>query len=527
MEERFRWLLLSFAPSSLLLSTTYHITVDLAPVPLLWMVPLGVYLATFIVAFSTFGRPWALSLRSHALVSVMALVLLLFDWDRFLKVSLTAEAWLRLNIGLALLVLALLGLVCHAMLAASAPAPSRLTEFYLFVSLGGVLGSAMNSLLAPLLFLDNVEYFIALAAACWLLPARESLQERCTWSRDALAAAAVLLATALCVLFLPLPYSLRLSLPLLACLAAWAWPVRFGPLFAAAVAVIVAVHFLPQPGRLYRERTFFGALVVSARPLGLEPEEEQFLHVLYHGTTLHGVQAFGEPDRIRLLPLSYYSGPGPIGQVFEAARRKQSLRPVGVIGLGAGTLAAYGRPGQHLTFYEIDPAVERIARNPALFTFLKDSKATCDVVLGDARLRLQEAEDGEFGILVVDAFSSDAIPIHLITTEAIDLYLSKIDEQGTIAFHISNRYLDLEPVLANIARRRSLVCLVQQAGASDRDRARGLVPSQWVVLARNKKALGVLAQNPAWQEARRDPSVGVWTDQFANVLATLKSGPSR
>jgi len=223
-------------------------------------------------------------------------------------------------------------------------------------------------------------------------------------------------------------------------------------------------------------------------------------------------------------PLAYYHRTGPVGQVFEVFNAVPATPQVAIIGLGAGTLACYARPGQDWTFYEIDPAVRRIATDPTYFTFLKNSSASkLNVVLGDARLQLQNAREQQYGLLVLDAFSSDAIPVHLLTREAMRLYLKKLADHGLIALHISNRRLDLKPVVANLANDAHMVCFNRDDLAiSPTETAQGKEASQWVVLARAKGDLGVLPSDQRWHPLPVRASFGLWTDDFSNIISLLK-----
>jgi spermidine synthase len=236
-----------------------------------------------------------------------------------------------------------------------------------------------------------------------------------------------------------------------------------------------------------------------------------------HGITIHGYQRFA-PGR-RDDPLSYYTRQGPIGQVFAA--RRSRLDDVAVIGLGAGSIAAYGRAGDRYTFYEIDPAVARIASDRRLFTFLADSKADVRIVIGDGRLELVSARPRAYDLIVLDAFSSDAVPVHLLTRQAVDLYLRKLAPGGILALHISNMHLDLEPVVAGVARSLGLAGLSQAHAVTAEQQDRGATPSQWVVLARDKSAFGRMAGDPRWNALSVDEDQPVWTDEYSNVLSVI------
>ncbi|MGA2033018.1 MAG: fused MFS/spermidine synthase, partial [Thermoguttaceae bacterium] len=288
--------------------------------------------------------------------------------------------------------------------------------------------------------------------------------------------------------------------------------------FAAAVAMLFGLSMVCSGDDfrpLCTQRSFFGVMRVLA-------SDNNTAHRLLHGSTEHGKQSL-EPDE-RLEPWTYYHRDGPVGQIFDQFERREMFRKrgrIGVVGLGTGTIAAYGLPGQQITYFEIDPTVERIARNPAYFTYLTNCRANLEVVLGDARLSLDRRPPGGFDVLLIDAFSSDSIPIHLLTREAIQIYLWNLAPRGMLAVHISNRHLDLAPVLANLADDAAVVARV----CEDDDVAGkpGKYRSTWVVLAREAKDLDGLSKK-AWQPLRPDPKLRLWTDDFSNVVSVLRGG---
>lgn len=294
-------------------------------------------------------------------------------------------------------------------------------------------------------------------------------------------------------------------------------PIRFG-LGAAAILVSGGIHLTAQNQALLTERSFFGVLRVCS-------VQEGTFHELLHGNTLHGEQYRDEARRRE--PLTYYDRQGPIGQVFETFSGDAAKPHVAAVGLGTGTLACYAQPGQQWTFYEIVPAVERIARDPRYFTYLHDCDAEVNVVLGDARLSLTQAPDGHFGIIVLDAFSSDAIPVHLITREALQGYLAKLAVEGILAFHISNQHPRLHPVLANLAVDADLECRVQEQRISEADSKAFKCPSDWVLMARRAAGLGPLANDPRWRPLPPEPGARVWTDDYSNVLSVMRFGEFR
>lgn len=526
---RYRWVLFAFVPSSLMLSVTTYLTTDIAAVPLLWVVPLSLYLLTFVLSFARRPLPLAFFVRWMPLVVLAVLIVMLTE----------ATEPLGVVVGIHLLALFWIGMICHGTLAAERPPAHRLTEFYLWLSVGGVLGGLFNGLVAPLVFNSIAEYPLVLVLACLLKPSSALLVSRdaqrsasAPRARDATRASAsppnkrdfvLPLGLGLLVLVLifasralhvtagPPAVGLVFGVPLILCYAMSQRPLRFG--LAVAALLLAATQFEGVAGHnLYRVRSFFGAHRVTLETVG-----GQRYRVLLHGNTIHGRQSL-DPARERE-PLTYYHRTGPIGQVFTALQGDERLQRVGLVGLGAGALACYGEPGQHWTFFEIDPAVIDIAESK--FTYCKTCPAELDFDLGDARLRLA-ARDDRFGLLVIDAFSSDAIPVHLLTREALQIYRGRLDDNGLIAFHISNRYLNLLPVLAALARDANMVCLAQEYFLKDQEKNLGNIRSHWVVLAPSRSAATKIAGNRRWQEVTSNPRAPVWTDDFSNLLGIVE-----
>ncbi len=511
-----RWVMLAFVPSSLMLGVTTYLTTDIAPFPLLWVVPLALYLLTFILVFAR--RPVLPPLWLGRVLSLCSVVLLV----AFI-VGANHPAWLMTLLNL--LFFAAASMIFHGALAKDRPAASRLTEFYLCMSVGGVLGGLFNAMIAPLLFKNVLEYPLVMLAACLFRPAGDRsddghIKTTDRW-RDAawatgigmLTAGLILAVQALGVVPGRLSTLSIFGIPALLTYRFVKNPVRFGLCLAAVLAA--SLLYKGVYGRtLLVERNFFGVLRVTI-------DAEGKYHQLFHGNTLHGLQSI-DPARQRE-SLSYFSRTGPIGQVFEIFNSASSPTSVGVIGLGAGSLAAYAKPTQDWTFYEIDPAVERISSNPVYFTFLKNSQARkLSIVLGDARLRLKDAPNSEYGLLVLDAFSSDAIPMHLVTREALQLYLQKLAHGGILAFHITNRRLDLKPVFANLAYDAGLIALIREdSHLTNSDKINGKIESVWVIMARHKDDLGSFFSDPRWEPLHPDSRTGIWSDDFSNILSVI------
>jgi SAM-dependent methyltransferase len=457
--------------------------------------------------------------------------------------TLTRAAHLLLaTIAVQLIALFVVGMLCHGRLADSRPPPARLTEFFLCASLGGVAGGAFNALAAPLLFDRVLELPIALAAALLLRPvgrrtgesrirwrhregrrrwpiARRGLHRAPPgrWRRPTAIVLPLLAATAGVVLTVLVararPQSTAAVIGCCLVVAIVSLPSRV----AAAVAMTGLLAYATvadDRSPLLRRRTFFGVLVVR---------DDGTRTTLSHGTTLHGSQL--DDPGLAAVPTTYYHRSGPLGQVFAAYRPSPLLDEVGVVGLGTGTVAAYAEEGRHLTYFEIDPAVVDIAEDPRLFTYLDAARrrADVDVVLGDARLSLADAPDGHFGLLVLDAFSSDAIPVHLLTREAVELYRRKVAPGGVVVVHISNRWLRLEGPLAAIADDLGLAALTANDGAVTPDQRReDKAASSWVALAGDEAVLAPLRAGGGWRPARREDGVAAWTDDFSNVVEVVR-----
>jgi hypothetical protein len=502
--RRARWTLLAFAPSSLLLGVTTHISTDIAAIPLLWILPLSLYLLTFVIAFAR--RP-----------------LLRHDWmvrlQPFVVLPLAAGFWLNLpttlSFPLHLVGFFVTAMVCHGELHRGRPEARHLTEFYFWMSFGGLLGGVFNVLLAPLLFNGVLEYPIALAVACMLRP-RASTAERWIGRPEFFLPAAILsfiaidaaveaagigvtpaAVTIFCLLFAcGLPFAVRQR------------PLAFG--LGVAAALVTGSVLLETNDLLTRERSFFGVHTVKRDTSGR-------YHMLIHGTTVHGAELIEKARRRE--PQTYYVMGSPISQILAALAPLNRPRHVGIIGLGLGSTTCYKAPEQRWTFFEIDAAVERLARDRRYFNFMADCGGDSRVVIGDGRLSMTREPDGAFDLIVLDAFSSDGIPMHLMTREALRLYFNKLSADGVIALHISNRSLNLEPVVANLARDAGANALIQRFRPDEALRAANMAKAtDWVLLARRTEDLAFIAGDPRWTPLPPAPDHGLWTDDFSNIL---------
>ena len=509
--RRIRWMGLAFVPSAYLLGVTAFLSTEVAAVPLLWVVPLALYLLSFIVVFAP--APLVAHRRFARLLPALMLLTILVSVS-----GMTLPLWLLLLLHLTTFFTA--AVMCHGELALDRPSVASLTEYYLLVSLGGALGGAVSALVAPVVFDRIVEYPLVMILACLLRPADAGGHQRAildvAWplALGILTAGLVLATPRLNIVSEQARVAWMFGVPAILCYALVARPVRFA-LGLGAFWLAAQLYPGPQGQPLLEQRTFFGVLRVTTDASGR-------FHQLVHGSTIHGRQRRDGP--LRNVPSSYYHPSGPAGDILAHFRESRAPAAVAVIGLGAGSLCAYATAREAWTFFELDAAVERIARDPTYFTFWQDCRAERRaVIIGDARLRLADSADGQHGLLVVDAFSSSAIPVHLITREALELYRRKTAADGWIAFHISSQHLDLKPVLAGLARDIRWVAYARDDVAlTPEERDAGKDPSQWVVLASTRASLGTLAADPRWRLLPADRGVPVWTDDFSNIWTVIK-----
>jgi spermidine synthase/F0F1-type ATP synthase assembly protein I len=508
LRERLLWMALAFVPSSLMLGVTTVLTTEIPPIPLLWVLPLAVYLLSFILAFSR--KP---IISTDGFSESFPIMLLAGILPVLIKASLPLFVYISIN----LILLFVVAMACHGEIAKRRPPVEHLTGFYLWIALGGVLGGLFNGVVAPLAFNTVLEFPIVLISAAILrrVMMPEKKRDHFRW----LDAALPLALGAMTILLIRIPPKFGVGLgmvyhliafgpPIMLCLSFSKRPIRF--VFGFTVMVLAASSYTGAYQKiLTTQRSFYGINRVANDDSG------QY-RVLFSGQTIHGIQSLS-PERTHE-PLSYFSHAGPIGQIFNAMSGSPELKEVGIAGLGAGSLACYRAPDAEFTFYEIDPVVEQIARNPRYFTFLRDCAPQARVVLGDARISLRSAPDHRFGMIIIDVFGGDSIPIHLVTRQALQLYLSKLDAHGIIVIHISNRYLHLENVVANLAGDAGMVAYLQQDTTTI---GSGRIPSTWTFMARSNSDVGPLATDPRWVALKSDPKSKVWTDDYSSVLTVF------
>jgi hypothetical protein len=573
MRRRLYWIYLAFVPSTILLGVTSYVTTDVVSLPLLWVLPLALYLITMIIAFGAHAERAVRDFtRPMVLLIIGAMVLLMAN-------QLNAEGPMMFIIIIEMLLLFAVGVVCHGRLALDRPAARHLTEFYLLMSVGGALGGLFNGIVAPLVFTTNLEYPIALVLAVAVLPWSEDLA-----SLTAQKAQRIRVSRRVVIPLISLVYilvmgffggeisnfitihirgeealnepvdmtlvALMSSVPPLLVYLAWKDGLACAlTLFFPMVAIQYSA--INNNSVLYRSRTFYGIHKVTQQIVTDEfSERSVYIHVIHHGTTIHGIQ-YIEPD-LELKPLGYYHFDGPCGMIMDTIK---SMRPegarIGIMGLGSGAIAAHGREQDSITFFEIDPEVEHIAEDPKLFTFLEKAPADIEVRLGDGRKLIEDSEknnEPKYDLIHADAFSSDSIPTHLLTVEAIQLYFDRLEDDGMVVLHISNRYLDLAPLVYELAMSTTgIPPIILEDGIKEIPEAQKLYrfPSLWMVIVkdpytainvaeraldqarerhpdiRDEEALEKLSMCSVYQVPEED-RIRVWTDDYSNILSLIR-----
>jgi MFS family permease len=506
-----RWIALSAIPSGLILSTTTHITTDIIAMPLLWVLPLALYLLSFILAFSD-TAPLVDRVAHYAAPIIAALALLALSTETF-EVYVTGPA------ALALLFIASLSL--HRRLYLARPDPSGLTAFYLLLAVGGAIGGIFVAVIAPLVF-DWTYEFPLLALAAVACAAGYSRHEASLWQWGA-ALAVTLIASVLAIGWLD-----GTSLWVAALLIAMIWMVhrhRWLTIITVSAALVglAVIDPLILSWNGLRHRSYFGIYTVRENEMGT-------LRTLAHGTTVHGTQRL-EPGKF-LEPTTYFGHQSGVGRVLDVVPQNYGAHArIGIVGIGAGTLACYARAGQQWSFYEIDPLVVDIAIRQRWFTFMINCAPDAKIQMGDARLTLAKQTAQSLDVLVLDAFSSDAVPAHLLTREAFDVYDRVLGPNGTLLLHISNRYLDLEPVLAKEAQARGWQAAYLLHMPSEGATAQGETASAWVLMARTsnqvQRLIGpsskeAVAAQEQWQALKGRPRFTRWNDDFGSVTTLIK-----
>lgn len=493
------WCFWAFLPSSMMLAATAHLSTDIAAVPLLWVLPLAAYLASFVLAFARSSR------RVSARLVVPCVVFAVSTGVVSGLGSIALSPVVGLVVAANVLAVAVAGFAAHARLAATRPDPAHLTLFYLVVSVGGALGGVLNGVVAPMLFDGVWEYFLTVA----LLPALAIGLPATQVTRRRLGIAAATLTITLLALALlrlagilsPAVVIVLIGAVVVGGIITWLTLRAAALLTVTLLIASVGLVVTQDRSSLLTERTFYGSYRVRA-------SDDQ--HLLLHGTTIHGTQFLDE--ELGRAPTTYYAPDGPFGDLIGAT----SPDDLAVVGLGAGAIAAYGSEVSRIRFFEIDPVVADIAKDPRWFTYLADSTANVDVVIGDGRLSMAEEPKSSFDLIALDAFSSDSIPVHILTREGIELFLDRVRPDGALAVHISNRIFDLRPVMAAHARDFDLRAVIGRGGQGP-----GAEVSEWVVLTRSDAVADQLEGEARWSPLPTSPTVR-WTDDYSSVLSVLR-----
>jgi len=499
-----KWLFLAFVPSSLMLSITTKVSSDLGSFPLVWVVPLALYILSFVVTFSKKQVLPKRTTRNLAIASLATLAILMSNWVG------SHLSW----IGAILYAPALffIAVQAHRTLYDSRPSTHNLTVFYITMSVGGALGGLFNSILAPVIFNDIYEGQVSVVLGAIMLMSVAQRPNSRSVANGILVAAIVLVPFLLVagVFDQTMPMSAAMALMLVFAISLIALS-KSPVAIVSAITVFLGTEYFSNNGEFqFKDRSFFGAHKVF---------EADGIRVYGNGTTVHGYQFVDEPG-VRPTPLSYYYPQSPMAQILTSPRGRQA-ESVGIVGLGVGSLACYAQPGQDWQFYEIDAMVDRVARDTSMFRFMSECAPGSRTHLGDARIVLEQ-QDFSFDILVLDAYSSDAIPLHLVTQEAVELYLERLRSDGILVFHISNRYFDLSQPLARIAGRLGLSAAIQaDFAAPGESLPKGARPSIVLTMTPDSARMQELLGDTRWQPIVSDGGK-VWTDDNADPLSAIR-----
>jgi len=503
------WMFLAFIPSSLMLAVTTYMTTDVTSAPFLWIMPLGLFLLTFIIVFAK--KPIVTFSQLSKLFPWVVLVALLS------AVGFKSGAVLPIIISLAAYFI--ITLLCHSRLAETRPETEHLTEFYIWMSVGGVLGGIFSALVAPQIFSGTYEYFLLLFMATFVtFEPEETRKDKFNQVGKFLAISAV--CYGLLTILQHNGVSIRMSV--IISITIFFITMRFvrqqrKHLYSEMLMTFMIVLLLPSGlrGMVMKDRSFFGVIEVASFEL-----EHGKVHMFSHGTTLHNLQMM-KPG-LRKIPLSYYSEGGTFDQALDAARVSYGGDlNVSIVGLGAGAMACHEQSGDDWTYFEIDPAIVDMAMNPEYFTYMQDCSFESDVRIGDARLKIKDLAEGSQDIIMIDAFSSNVIPAHLVTKEALELYRSRLKEDGLIFFHTSNRLLDVTSVVVHLAMSEGLEARYISYKKPKDVKYEKYVNSSDAVVVGTKTAIEAAKLGDSWTQFSPSPDVGEWTDDYSHIWGTL------
>ena len=507
--DRFYWIALAGVPSGLLIAVTNYITTDLAPIPFFWIVPLALFLLTFVITFQK--KP----ILSHELMSRYVYLSIIAMFVVFFR---PADNDLTIKMAITLLAFFSIAMTCHGELVKRRPGTNNITEFYLYMSVGGMLGGMFTALLAPQIFSFIAEYPIMIMLAALVRPGLWSnIKERLLEEKIFLGSVAGLCAVMLSILYvMDVPFKANHLQFVVAAFAAaliiWqANVVRFAGLVLIFINSALFLSTTMTRGDFHRG--FFGVHQVAE-------SSDKKLRRLIHGSTIHGAQRIskGLSEEERLEPLTYYHWLSPFADILGLRNSTKPINNIAVVGLGTGSLACYAKPGENWRYFEIDPLVAKIASDKNQFTFLSSCTPGAPIILGDARLTLVAETGPKFDYIILDAFSSDSVPMHLLTLEAFEGYLSRLSDDGVLAIHISNRHIDLAPVLSAAAKKLGLSGLVKQG---PNDLKAGKTSARLVVLSRNPDRIASLKTEKKWKDLPA-PAAKAWTDDYSNLLGAMR-----
>ncbi|MCW5823997.1 MAG: fused MFS/spermidine synthase [Cyanobacteria bacterium TGS_CYA1] len=470
------WILLTALPASLMLGLTNYVTSELASIPLFWMVPLAIYMLSFTIAFTYDCKRFLKEMVILSVASALLVFGLLFNESKVHYDETVASGLVTSGISLHLICLFLVALTCHAKVAATRPSTRHLTAYYLVIALGGILGSSFNSFIAPLIFNDIFEYQLALAISASALICTFRFEK----NRRFLKGSAIYIA-------------------------------------ASVVLALLVCKINQDPRDIVSKRNFFGVLKIKT-------DQANKTVQIWNGVTLHGGELIDKDGRNK--PIFYYGESSPVKDVFEILEEKNSSLkqnpPYAMLGLGAGALSHYAKPGQELLIYELNPGVIDIASNPFYFTYLHEARkrgVKIETVSGDARVNIKKAPNNFLQLIVLDTFSSDSIPLHLITKEAMSSYQTKLKDDGSILFHVTNTYYDLKKPIARVAQSLGFDAVARDTYTSARTKFQE--PTDWILISKDKSLLEQLKNQYNWQEIVPDEKMRLWTDDYYDPLKVL------
>ena len=511
-KQRLFWIFLAFIPSSLMLGVTSHMANNIASAPFLWIIPLALYLLTFVIVFAK--KPIVTPTQLAKFFPWVILVALIAGF--------VLKLFVLISIGLSLICYFIIALLCHGRLVEARPDVANLTEFYIWMSFGGVLGGIFNALIAPAIFPNVYEYLIILIAAQFAVPPKthrsfeEIKSKAITLAKYAIPGVIIYKGLALLGLDARIGAFLGGGLFLLGLSRMRGQTKTFFldlGILAALVMILPTLYHKP----ILTDRSFFGVLHVKE-----VQSEHGLVHKFIHGDTIHNYQ-FRDPTK-RKIPLAYYAPGNTFDMAMQAARIDSPNMTIAMVGLGAGAMACYEKPGDSWTYYEIDPAVVDMATNPDYFSFMADCATAPDIRIGDARMTLEALAPASQDMIVIDAFSSDSIPTHLLTTEALALYRSKLKADGLIFFHTSNRVMDVASVVVRLADEAGLASrYVETSDFSDKEYGEFYIASTGVLIGQQSRIMTATQSVPDWKILVPSKSVKAWSDDYSSIIGSIKS----